>query len=135
MSDRFLPAIPTGGQSGVAILSGYQRDEIPALVRKPTYSFVARVRGCQVAMPTALERAGRRSVPPAKQPRVAQGLRRYGAAGRLIVVARPESRRVAAECALEISALLVSLEIVLCEFCEHRSPPSADQPDSSGSDR
>src|SRR6516164_868878 len=63
-------------------------------------------------------------MPTAKQRRATHWPRRRGGTGRLIVVAWPDCRRVAAKSE-------IGVEILLCAFGEHRSPPSAVQPEAS----
>jgi hypothetical protein len=96
---------------------------MPASASEATYWVIALNR--QLARPIAFELAGRRALPTAEQHR-AISPRRDGA-HRLVVVAWPDSRRVATKS--KASAEMASAEMASAIqrsrfFCEHRSPPS-----------
>jgi len=100
---------------------------MPLVVGQATYSFVAQVR--RSARPMALEPARRHALPMAQQQRAALSLPWRDETHRLIVIAWPNRRRVAAKS--KASAIIQRSRF----FCEHRSPLFAVQPEASGSGR
>jgi hypothetical protein len=109
--------IPTGAsQAGLRQSSSEYRDTavMPGLAGRATYSLIAWV--WPPMRPMALQSTRRCASPTAEQRRAAHRSRWRGAADRLIVVAWPDCRRVAAE-------PKASGEIPPCVFGKHRSPP------------